>query len=126
MKVRISGNKLRLRLKQFEVAAFRETGMVTEKMLFGPEVQQQLQFVLKKGDNKFVIEQSGTLIQVYVPATVADRWTSTDDVGFEEAITTNHRSEIVLLVEKDFECVDGNKEDNVGAYPNPRMSESAS
>lgn len=125
MKVRINGNKLRLRLKQFEVKSFEETGTVSETMSFGPGDDQQLIFVMTKGDNAFTITQSRTHILIEVPAAVADNWTSTGMVGFEETITANYGRQIMLLVEKDFECVDGNDEDNADTYPNPRIIQSA-
>jgi hypothetical protein len=125
MKVRINGNKLRLRLKQFEVKSFQEKGTVSETMSFGTGDDQQLKFVMTKGGNTFAVSQSGTHIQITVPASVADNWTSTGMVGFEETVTANHGGQIALLVEKDFECVDGSDDDNAGTYPNPRIIQSA-
>ena len=80
---------------------------------------------MKKGDDHFAIEQSGVLIQVYVPASIADEWTMTDKVGFDDIVITSGGTQIMLLVEKDFECIDGKEEDNVGTYPNPRTTHSS-
>lgn len=50
---------------------------------------------------------------------MADRWTDSDLVGFDAIVETSNGDGLKVLVEKDFKCLDGSDEDNVGAYPNP-------
>ena len=122
MKIRIQGNKLRFRLKQHEVESFAAIGTVKEVMTFGPELHQRLQFTLAKTSlNEFSLQQDGASIELSVPEDIALDWTTSSLVGFEKEITTIHGSKIQILVEKDFECIDGKEEDNIGAYPNPRL-----
>ena len=120
MKIRIQGNSIRFRLKQFEVEAFRKNGIVEEAIAFGDEAQEQILFILKlEQEQRFSIEQNGTNIQVNVPRVIADDWTSTELVGFEEKILTTKGKEIFVLVEKDFKCLDRSDEEEAGSYPNP-------
>lgn len=123
MKIRIQGNKLRFRLKQFEVDHFRKAGSLKEVVIFGSEPSQQLQFVIRKGEaGEFSLLYANTSIELSIPAATAHAWTTTEMVGFEKDVYTVHGSKIIVLVEKDFACIDGKEEDNVGTYPNPRMS----
>jgi hypothetical protein len=119
MKVRILGNTIRLRIKMHEAGAIRETGSIEEVLEFGPAETEQLRFRLITGEEAYAIDQQGMRISVTVPRTVIDEWTSTDLVGFEETITTSKGREITVLIEKDFACLDGEREEEEGSYPNP-------
>ena len=119
MKVRILGNSVRLRIKMHEADAIRETGWIEEVLEFGPSESDKLRFRIVTGEETFAIEQQGMQISVIVPRAVIDEWTSTDMVGFEEKITTSKGRDISVLIEKDFACLDGEREDEEGSYPNP-------
>lgn len=121
MKVRIQSNTMRFRLKQPEVNHFQQHGQITEVTEFGPEPSQQLRFRLKvSSSTDFTITFEAGTTTIYVPQQVAQKWTSTELVGFDANVDTGYGREIVLLVEKDFICQDRPGEDNVGAYPNPK------
>jgi len=120
MKIRIQGNSIRFRLKQFEVEAFKEKGTVKEIIAFGDEEQDRLQFILQTGEEeKFSLEQDRMMIRLNLPKRIADEWTNTEMVGFEEKLRTSKGKEIRLLVEKDFQCLDRTEEEEAGSYPNP-------
>jgi hypothetical protein len=120
MKIRIQGNSLRFRLKQYEVESFREKGIIKEMISFGPEEKDQLRFILCRYEQaEFSLEQNGMTIQLNIPAAIADNWTHTETVGFEQMIESSKGEPVKILVEKDFKCLDGREEDNIGAYPNP-------
>ena len=119
MKVRILGNTIRLRLKMHETEELALNGVVEEKVEFGPEEGDVLSFQLKRGDEIFSIDQQVTIITINIPQSLIDKWVSTDLVGFEENIATSKGKIIKLLVEKDFACLDGDREEEEGSYPNP-------
>jgi hypothetical protein len=118
MKIRIQGNSVRFRLKQFEVEALAANGIVKEVTAFGKEEQDQLQFVLLKGA-QFSIEQNSTIIELNIPENIVNNWVHTDLVGFEEKLITSKGKEINILVEKDFRCLTRSDEEEAGSYPNP-------
>lgn len=119
MKIRIQGNSLRYRLKQFEVEALAEKKIVKEVISFGEEEKYQLQFVLQIVNEEFSLEQKATIIQLNIPENIAAEWASTELVGFEQNIRTAKGKEINILVEKDFKCLTRSDEEEVGSYPNP-------
>lgn len=120
MKIRIQGNTIRFRLKQFEVEQFKEEGAIKASLEFGDLTQNQLQFIIATtSESRFSLKQNATVIQLFVPNVTADEWTSTELVGFNENIITENGKEVSILVEKDFKCLDRSDEDEVGSYPNP-------
>lgn len=122
MKVRISGNSIRFRLKQSEVKQFHETGEIEEEIIFGSEATEKLSFFLKKGDgSNFELSYMQNLVTVNVPLLICDEWTQTTLVGFEEIINTGKGEIIKVLVEKDFACLDGSDVENEDAFTNPNF-----
>jgi hypothetical protein len=122
MKVRIQKNSIRFRLKEPEVNHFQQTGKVSEVLEFGTDAENKLTFTLQAFDeHNLAVQYKGNTTTIFVPSTLADQWTTTDLVGFDGRIDTGKGRTISILVEKDFVCMDGREEDNVGSYPNPLM-----
>lgn len=119
MKIRIQGNSIRFRLKQFEVETLVDKKIVKEVICFGEVEKDQLQFILQVANGDFSLEQHSTIIQLNIPENKAEEWTQTDLVGFEQNIRTAKGKEINILVEKDFKCLTRSDEEEVGSYPNP-------
>ncbi|MDQ3016472.1 MAG: hypothetical protein M3R25_07120 [Bacteroidota bacterium] len=122
MKVRLQGNTIRLRLKMHETDRLFENGMIEDVLEFGPGDDEKLRFQIIKGDEDFAIVQEGLTIGIVVPGTLIDTWTKTDLVGFEESITTSKGIAIKVLIEKDFACLDGVREEEEGSYTNPEKT----
>ncbi len=122
MKVRISGNSIRFRLKQSEVQTFGEQGILSEVTEFGTSADDTLVFTLSvSSSNSFGISNSKNTIVIEVPEMRAKEWTQTGLVGFEQAIDTGKGKIIKILVEKDFKCLDGSDKENEDSFPNPNL-----
>lgn len=122
MKVRISGNSIRFRLKQSEVQTFGEQGTLSEITEFGMAADDALTFTLSVSpSNAFSISNSKNTIVIEVPELLAKEWTQTGLVGFEEQIDTGKGKIIKILVEKDFKCLDGSDKENEDSFPNPNL-----
>lgn len=119
MKIRILGNTIRIRVKMFETDALKDTGMIEEVLSFGPDDTDKLRFQVMAGDEDFAIVRDPMIIRIVVPQALVHTWATTDLVGFEELITTSKGAQINVLVEKDFACLDGDREEEEGSYPNP-------
>ena len=98
MKVRITNNKIRYRLKEPEVALFATSGFVTETLAVGNTDTEKLHFTL----------QTSTAENMEVRF-----WNNHVVIANEKA------NAIAALVDKDFMCLHGREEDNEGTYPNP-------
>lgn len=119
MKIRILANTIRLRLKMHEVDSLREHGRMEEILEFGPAPEDILRIQLCRGEEDYGIEQNGMSISIIVPKAMVESWATTDLVGIEEMITTSKGRYIKVFIEKDFACLDADRDEEKGSYPNP-------
>jgi len=118
MKIRIKSNSIRLRLTKTEVDNFAANGFVEEKTEFGNNY-----FLYRVESSAYHPELAaayqGNIITVFIPTAIAQNWTSTDLVGFENKMDISNNKQLFLLVEKDFVCLDNTFEDQSDNFPNP-------
>ena len=102
---------------------FSQQQSITEDLEFGAAPDDQIRFVLETAnDEQFAITFEKHAITLHIPQQLAQQWTLTDLVGFEEEIDTARGKIIKVLVEKDFACLDKTVEENEGTYPNPKAN----
>lgn len=127
MKLRISGNSIRLRLGQSEVRRMRDEGIVEESTTFDISGRQRLDYALCTGPNLLAVTASfedGRII-VRMPNALMREWVKTDRVGIESIQVGSDGHALKILIEKDFECVDATNESQEDAFPNPQLSDCA-
>ncbi|ELR68930.1 hypothetical protein C900_05623 [Fulvivirga imtechensis AK7] len=119
MKIRISGNTLRLRLSQSEVNEVGTEGRVSDSIDFGP---RKLIYMLQVVDQaEITASYEGDFVSVNVPPAIANPWVSTDQVGFEADLALQGGKELYVLVEKDFKCLKPReREDESDLFENPQ------
>jgi len=85
MKLRIKGNSIRLRLLRTEVEKFAAAGQISEEIEFGTDRSSYLRYslVTSPGAESIAARFSGNEISIVVPIAIANKWTSSDEVGFE-------------------------------------------
>ena len=120
MKLRISGDSLRLRLSPVEIARLRDLGAVADAIRFGPGGGTFTYELLRAEEAEEIsIERRADAIAVRVPATAVDEWAGTDQVGIE-ATLANGADGLRVLLEKDWQCLTAREgEDESHLYPNP-------
>lgn len=112
MKIRIKGDSIRYRLTRPEVEEFAVTGMIKEATHFNSKT---LTYVLQKSnDSRIRVDFTDDTIIVLMPGIMAEEWTATERVGFE-----NDQDTPAVYIEKDFKCLDNVAEDQSDNYPNP-------
>jgi hypothetical protein len=121
MKLRLQSNSIRLRLKRSEVDQLIKTGRLEEAIVFGDEAGATFRYVLET--SKEITAPHAELkpgsITVQVPAKMAQRWSSGDDVGIESEQSPDQKTKLQILIEKDFACLNGSDEQNLDTFPNP-------
>jgi hypothetical protein len=123
MKIRIKGNSLRYRLTRPEVERFSETGLVEERVNFGPGILAYALCRTEAGELSATFGDSR--ITLYLPGALIDQWVHTDKVGFEHRMPLAGMEEsLYLLVEKDYTCLDNVSEDQSDNFPNPLVKKS--
>jgi len=124
MKLRIKGNSIRLRLLRTEVEKFAAAGQISEEIEFGTDRSSYLRYslVTSPGAESIAARFSGNEISIVVPIAIANKWTSSDEVGFECEQPIGGDELLKILVEKDFECIErADDPDRADAYPNPQV-----
>ncbi len=122
MKLRLQSNTLRLRLKQSEVTKFMKIGRIEEEIVLGNRPEQRFSYVLESSPTVRSPRASfeGRSIRVVVPAEAASRWAGTNEIAIEGRQPVGEGEELVILIEKDFACLDGTPEQNLDTFPNPQ------
>ena len=125
MKLRIKSNSIRLRLLRSEVEKFAAAGQISEEIEFGTDRSSYLRYslVTSPAAESIAARFSGNEIAIVVPIAIANKWTSSDEVGFECEHPIGGDESLKILVEKDFECIDRPDDpDRADAYPNPNVT----
>ncbi len=105
MKLRIQGNSLRLRLSEVEVTQFADEGQVEENIAFSPDETNALRYILQQTLNKEVsVQFTSNIILVSVPEVMAQKWTNTDLIGFDDLIDLGNEKQLRIVIEKDLDC----------------------
>ena len=115
------GNSIRLRLSKSEVDTFAKEGYLEEKTGFGfTDFVYALQSLpeLENLSATYI----GNKITVFVPAKIRNEWTASDLVGFNDEMEIGKGKKLLILVEKDFACIDHTTEDQSDNYPNPNKA----
>ena len=122
MKIRIRGNSIRFRLSQNEVKELSETGKCEERCHFN---NTALVYLLELQDNisELQADFKANTVTLGVPKTLGSDWYTNNKVGFEHTMTLTDGSELFLLLEKDFACLDNAIENQSDNYPNPKGDE---
>ena len=118
MKIRIKGNSLRLRLTKTEVANFKTHGFISDETHVLDGV---FSYKLSRNEDVEALQArwTGAGFEVFVPVNQANQWTDSDEIGFQQIQILPDGTELFLLVEKDFVCLDNTFEDQSDNYPNP-------
>ena len=120
MKIRIKGNSVRFRLTKTEVSDFETHGVYrSETKLLGGVFRYRLQKTDEYNELAAEWIPSNNEIVFFMPIRIAEEWTQSDEVGFQNNFVLPDGTELFLLVEKDFVCLDNTFEDQSDNYPNP-------
>jgi len=122
MKLRIHDNSIRLRLSRTEVATFGATGYVFETLGFGEASDFTYSLEGSESQEGIAAVHTPHTISILVPHTLAQEWTSTDEVSISGTQPLPGGRNLQILIEKDFKCIHQNAEGDEDSYPNPLAS----
>lgn len=125
MKIRILDNSIRLRLSKSEVDQFNDEGEIAARTEFpnGSIFEYKL--------NKTDIEEMNASfidgkIELFCPEAVVEKWANSERVGFRNELSLGKAGKLSLLVEKDFKCLDPNREeDESDNFEHPKAKDGA-
>ncbi len=120
MKLRISGNSIRLRLSQSDVNILITEGKIIEKFNFpspSPVFEYQLS-VLKSSDVTHILFD-GQKIIFEIPQLEINNWANSNQEGIYKTISIEKNEELNLQIEKDYKCLHKENE-TTDTFPNPK------
>lgn len=118
MKIRIKENSVRFRLTRSEVDQVCTKGSYTEHTEFDT-AHFTYGVNVKEDISDLMADFMGNAIILNLPKHFIKEWQQTDRVGFERQIPLKNGKTLLALLEKDFVCMDDNREDQSDNYPNP-------
>jgi len=121
MKLRLRGNSIRLRLKRGEVGRLAAGKTLVEETQF-PGSTLSYSLCLSDNDDMLASFDNGS-IAISMPKEIIPEWADTDLVSLYSVITLPDDSQLVVLVEKDFSCLEPGHhrdcDDDADTYPHP-------
>lgn len=123
MKLRISGNSIRLRLLQSEVTTFIQKGRIEQTIHFAPDDHALLTYGLehKSGLTDVELRYEQSEVVIVLPSQQATAWAETNQIGIYATVDLGRHGSLDMIVEKDFACLDLSDAENHDTFPNPQM-----
>jgi hypothetical protein len=123
MKLRISGNSIRLRVRRSEVERLSAGESVAETVHLGCSEQAALTYALGTvaGSAGVQVSYEGTQISVLLPKDETSTWAGTEQVGIYATVDVGPYGKLNVIVEKDFACLDLSDAENEDTFQNPEL-----
>lgn len=111
MKIRMTTNSIRIRIRKSELKDLMDAGSIQDHITFSGETM--FRYGLQVSETHEVLSASfdSKYIQVYLPRKEAEQWAQTNLVGLENQVSLPENQHLLLLVEKDFPCLDREEKD---------------
>lgn len=123
MKLRCSGDQIRIRMRKSDVEALERDGQLTETIALPEGGHFGFSIRLDKLAGQISLRQDGFLLSVSLPENQARQWINSEEVGMEAALPTANQGLLQVAVEKDFPCQHQptqNPEDTFGELVNKK------
>ena len=104
MKLRLSSDSIRIRVRKSDIEALRQTGRIAEHILL-PD-GESFGFALQTDSSGSAISafMEREVLTVSLPAAAAGQWMQSEEVGMETSCALPGGTSLLVLVEKDFPC----------------------
>ena len=119
MKIRIEDNSVRIRLRKSEVSKLSEEGCLCATTFFA---EQLFEYCLEAdpGIDDLKASFAGGKITVRLPEPWIQTWPDSPKVGFETSFNAG-TSNLHILIEKDFVCLDRDLETQKDQFAHPKQ-----
>jgi hypothetical protein len=128
MKLRINNNSIRLRLTQSEVEEIGKGIAVCQTLNLYANKELNFGYSLIPLSKSEVInaQYTSNKLVITVPKSLATTWAGTDQVTLRHVQDKDTKSEVLILIEKDFQCLHKRPdEDESNNFPNPKATENS-
>ncbi len=119
MKLRIRGNSLRVRVSQAELTQITKYGYLEDTLEFSPEDHLSYRLDVVPSEPAQA-SYKNHCIQIALPSHKVDQWNQVDQVSISFQLPLSKDKQLVVLVEKDFQCLNPREGDeDTDSFPNP-------
>ena len=119
MKLRIRDNSLRVRVSRTELTQITKHGYLENTLEFSPGNHLSYRVdVVPNGPAQAIYKNH--CIQIALPSHKVDYWNQVDQVSIGFQLPLGEDKQLVVLVEKDFQCLNPREGDeDADSFPNP-------
>lgn len=121
MKLRITGNSLRLRVSRSELARFLNGSRIEETIRFSPAPAAVFSYALDSAvqSSAIRVEYEPQKVIIILSRDQAIVWGMENEVGVYGTLGIGDTDSLEVIVEKDFACLDRSDEENQDTFANP-------
>jgi len=116
MKLRMTHNSIRIRIRKSELTLLQEKQIVEESIGFPTGVLFKFALVLGNNTESVNAKLEDNTITLLIPEKEAIEWINTNQVGIETDLQLTGENRLHLLIEKDFPCLDRPEEDKSDTF----------
>ncbi len=106
MKVRLTENHIRVRLRRSDLKSLLAKGAIALGLTFPDGTKFGVCLSLSKSTPTLIISKNAHQIEIMIPQHSAMVWASTNQVGFYESIDIKGGAPLSIAIEKDLGCSD--------------------
>lgn len=107
MKLRLTHNSIRIRIRKSELATLKDNLVIQEQVRFlGNEKPFKFSLNIRNSVKEVTANMAGCELMLSLPTKIATNWMASETVGIETHIDLGDDDTLHLLIEKDFPCLD--------------------
>jgi len=116
MKLRLTKNSIRIRVRKSELSILSEKELIEESISF--PTKTTFNFGLKTSVDSLNVSASmaNNNLKVFIPKQIANNWIKSNEVGIETYTDLEGEDQLHILIEKDFPCKDRPEEDKSDTF----------
>lgn len=116
MKLRITHNSIRIRVRKSELSLLQSDNRMAESIEFPSGVIFKFVLVVDNSIESVEASFEENTLQLSIPKQEAEQWINTNEVGIETNIDLANGKKLHILIEKDFPCIDRPNEDKSDTF----------
>jgi len=125
MKIRMTGNSVRLRVSRSELAHFLADGRIQETIRFGAAPEASFTYALETsapGSAAATVRYAPCNLAVVLAPEQVRLWREESQTGIYAQVDIGANRALEVIVEKDFACLHRAGGENADSFPNPNLT----
>ncbi|MEO1652062.1 MAG: hypothetical protein AAFU64_00835 [Bacteroidota bacterium] len=116
MKLRMTKNSIRIRIRKSELALLKENQKISESVQFPGAPAFQFSLAIVKQEDKLKARLENQHLGLFLSPSAAEYWFAPSQVSLESFIDLPEGEQLHLLLEKDFPCLDRPEQDKSDTF----------